>query len=276
MKRWNGFRIMRDAAILVIVGAAIAGIGYFSNSVEPDSDITSSVRVVGVGKPIPKGRGFYRVGDPYVVAGRTYVPQEDPSYRSEGKASWYGAGFHGRLTANGEIFDANAITAAHPTLPLPSYARVTNLENNLSLVVRLNDRGPFHDDRLIDLSVKAAKLLGFYDQGLAQVRVEYLGPAELEGSNDGKLARTLRRENPSAGQGEQLASFRPDSSNLLLAGRGPSLVTAAQRFALDQGPATVATVPDIRKFTIGRELRGRTTPEERRPIEELFPKQIYD
>jgi rare lipoprotein A len=160
-----------------------------------DVDITGSSGP-SVARPIPKGGGFYRVGEPYVIAGRTYVPREDPNYRAEGVASWYGDWFHGRLTANGERYDMHALSAAHPTLPLPSYVRVTNLENNRSLVVRVNDRGPFHDGRIIDMSVKAAKLLGFYERGLARVHVEYLGPARLEGSDDARLAATLRHERP--------------------------------------------------------------------------------
>jgi rare lipoprotein A (peptidoglycan hydrolase) len=108
------------------------------------------LHVARTGRPVPKGGGTYRVGKPYVIAGRTYTPQKEPNYRAEGEASWYGKEFHGRLTANGEIFDVHALSAAHPTLPLPSYVRVTNLGNNQSLVVRLNDRGPYHGHRLID------------------------------------------------------------------------------------------------------------------------------
>ena len=124
------------------------------------------------------------------MRGQTYVPTYDPDYRAEGKASWYGSSFHGRRTANGERFDQEAVSAAHPTLPLPSYVRVTNLENNRSIVVRVNDRGPYRGSRLIDVSVRTAKLLGFYEQGLAKVRVEYLSPASLDGSND-RLEKTL-------------------------------------------------------------------------------------
>jgi len=160
---------------------------------QPDPETTSAFRNMGAARPIAKGGGSYRVGDPYVIGGRTYVPREEPNYRAEGVASWYGDSFQGRLTANGEVFDMFALSAAHPTLPLPSYVRVTNLENNLSLVVRLNDRGPYYNDRLIDVSMKAARLLGFHEQGLTQVRVEYLGPAEIEGSDDEKLETTLRR-----------------------------------------------------------------------------------
>jgi rare lipoprotein A len=111
------------------------------------------------------------------------VPQHDPSYRGEGSASWYGADFHGRRTANGEIFSANAITAAHPTLPLPSYVRVTNKDNGRSLVVRVNDRGPYVAGRVIDLSHRAASMLGYVNNGSASVAVEYVGQAPLEGDD---------------------------------------------------------------------------------------------
>jgi rare lipoprotein A len=158
--------------------------------------VKSSPRMVGHGQPVPKGGGKYRVGEPYVINGQVYVPREVSAYSAEGHASWYGHDFHGRLTANGEIYNMHGISAAHPTLPLPSYVRVTNLENRRSLVVRVNDRGPFHQGRLIDLSVRAAKLLGFYDKGVARVRVEYLGRASLSGSDDTKLAGTLRADEP--------------------------------------------------------------------------------
>jgi rare lipoprotein A len=148
--------------------------------------------VVAYGEPVPKGGGTYRVGKPYMVAGRMYVPEEDVNYREEGLASWYGDDFHGRLTANGEVFDMDALTAAHPTLPMPCYARVTNLSNGKSLIVRVNDRGPYHGNRLIDLSNKAAELLEFKSSGVARVRVEYVGRAPLEGSDDRQLIATLR------------------------------------------------------------------------------------
>ena len=137
---------------------------------------------------VPKRVSVYSAGAPYQIGGRTYLPKADPNYRAEGKASWYGMSFHGRLTAIGERFDADSLSAAHPTLPLPSYVRVTNLENSRSVVVRLNDRGPYRGNRLIDVSVRAAKLLGFYEQGLAQVRVEYLSRAAHKDSNHRKVA----------------------------------------------------------------------------------------
>lgn len=151
--------------------------GGLSGKVNPRYGVAASARVVEPGEPVPKGGGVYRVGKPYVVAGRVYVPEEDPHYSATGLASWYGDDFHGRYTANGEIFDMESISAAHPTMPLPSYARVTNLANHKSIVVRVNDRGPFVAQRVIDVSAKTAKLLGFYDHGLAKVKVEYVGRA---------------------------------------------------------------------------------------------------
>src|SRR5436190_1452739 len=159
---------------------------------DPKYGVATSPRVVDAGEAVPKGGGTYRVGKPYVVAGRTYVPEENLNYRAEGIASWYGDDFHGRLTANGEVFDMHSISAAHPTLPIPCYVRVTNLANKKSLVVRVNDRGPYVGNRVIDLSVRAAKLLGFHDNGLGRVRVEYVGRAPLEGSDDRQLLATLR------------------------------------------------------------------------------------
>jgi rare lipoprotein A len=131
------------------------------------------------------------VGKPYMVAGRWYSPRVDTSYDKTGRASWYGSNFHGRLTANGEIFDQNALTAAHPTLPLPSYVRVTNLDNRRSIIVRVNDRGPFVADRLIDLSKRSADMLGYLNTGVASVRVQYVGPAPLEGDDTRILLASL-------------------------------------------------------------------------------------
>ncbi|MFC3705933.1 septal ring lytic transglycosylase RlpA family protein [Devosia honganensis] len=144
--------------------------------------VAVSPRVTSNPNP-PKGGGRYQVGQPYTVRGKTYVPQHDPSYSASGTASWYGADFHGRRTANGEIFSANAITAAHPTLPLPSYVRVTNQDNGRSVVVRVNDRGPYVSGRIIDLSHRAASMLGYVNKGSANVQVEYVGQAPLEGDD---------------------------------------------------------------------------------------------
>lgn len=113
-----------------------------------------------------------KVGNPYKVAGVWYHPKEDPTYDQTGYASWYGKDFHGKTTANGEVYNMNALTAAHKTLPMPSYVKVTNLENNRSLVLRVNDRGPFVAGRLIDVSRRGAQLLGFQKQGVTRVRIQ--------------------------------------------------------------------------------------------------------
>ncbi|CAM5389586.1 Endolytic peptidoglycan transglycosylase RlpA OS=Afipia felis OX=1035 GN=rlpA PE=3 SV=1 [Afipia felis] len=170
--------------------------GKFANRFDPKYGVSSSPRVVDFDQPVPKGGGTYRVGKPYQVAGRTYVPEENTRYRAEGLASWYGDDFHGRLTANGEVFDMTSITAAHPTLPMPCYVRVTNTANGKSLIVRVNDRGPYHGNRIIDVSHRAATLLDFKSNGVARVRVEYVGRAPLEGSDDALLVATLRTNEP--------------------------------------------------------------------------------
>jgi rare lipoprotein A len=184
------------AVSLCLALANCASSGKFAGRVDPKYGVSSSPRVVAYGDPVPKGGGTYRVGKPYTVGGRIYVPEEDADYRAEGMASWYGDDFHGRLTANGEVFDMGALTAAHPTLPMPCYARVTNLSNGKSLIVRVNDRGPYHGNRLIDVSNKAAELLEFKGNGVARVRVEYVGRAPLEGSDDRQLVATLRTGTP--------------------------------------------------------------------------------
>ena len=141
---------------------------------------------------IKKGGGRRQIGKPYKIKGKWYRPKEEPEYDRTGKASWYGPNFHGRLTANGEIYDQFGITAAHTTFPLPSYARVTNLENEKSLIVRVNDRGPFHGNRIIDLSAGAANLLDYQNAGIAKVRVEYLGWAPLHGLDETELLASYR------------------------------------------------------------------------------------
>lgn len=121
------------------------------------------------------------VGNAYTVKGRRYFPKEDPGYDKSGLASWYGSAFHGRLTANGEVYDSDHLSGAHPTFPLPSYARVTNVENGSSVIVRVNDRGPFHEGRIIDVSSKTADLLDMKRTGTANVRVQYVGRARMDG-----------------------------------------------------------------------------------------------
>lgn len=159
---------------------------------DPKYGVAPSPRVVGVNEPAPKGGGVYMVGKPYKIAGKTYEPfEKSTSWKQQGLASWYGEAFHGRRTANGEVFDRNSVSAAHPTMPLPSYARVTNLKNGHSIIVRVNDRGPYHGNRVLDVSKRTAELLDFKRAGTGRIQVEYLGRASLAGSDDRKLAATL-------------------------------------------------------------------------------------
>jgi rare lipoprotein A len=205
---------------------------------------TFNERAIADGDPVPKGGGTYRVGKPYSINGRAYVPNEDASYRAEGVASWYGPDFHGRQTANGELYDMHAISAAHPTMPLPSYARVTNLDNGRSIIVRVNDRGPYVRNRIVDLSVGTAKALGSYGHGLARVRIEYVGRAPLEGSDDAMLLATLREGSPA-----------PAPSKVMVAGAKPFLPKAADN--------KEASLPAQRGFSAAAASRGpdRSTTE---------------
>jgi rare lipoprotein A len=209
-------RIGAPIALALLVANCAAGTG------ERVKNTNYSPRVVAEGDPVPRGGGSFKLGNPYTINGRTYYPSHDPAYRAEGIASWYGADFHGRKTANGEVYDMNGISAAHPTMPLPSYARVTNLENGRSIVVRVNDRGPYAHGRIVDLSVGTAKALGTFGQGLARVRVEYVGRAGLAGSDDAALLASLRHGTPApAPVSVRLASTRSTVSSILTGGRDP-------------------------------------------------------
>jgi rare lipoprotein A len=241
--------------------ANCASSDQFTGKVDPRYGVAASPRVAEAGERIPKGGGTYRVGQPYVVAGTTYVPEENANYRAEGLASWYGGKFHGRRTANGEAFDENGISAAHPTLPMPSYVRVTNLANKRSIVVRVNDRGPYRGNRVIDVSVKTAHLLGFHANGLARVRVEYVGPARLEGSDDAMLTATLRHGAPA-----------PAPATVMLASAKPFVPAQSERWQAARGPLPV---PPERPFTLGERVAEPAEPQAtavtaRRRVEQSF------
>lgn len=137
-------------------------------------------------------QGTFKVGSSYEVAGKWYHPEENYNYSETGIASWYGPNFHGKPTANGEIFDMNELTAAHKTLQIPSLVRVTNLENGRSLVVRVNDRGPFKRGRIIDLSKRSAELLGFKNKGTAKVRVQVLSEESMAIAEAAKRGQDTR------------------------------------------------------------------------------------
>ena len=186
-------RILRLAGVTMIALTAANCSQHKFGGIDPRYGVAASPKVIRDGEPVPKGGGREMVGRPYTVAGRTYVPTEK-GYAAEGLASWYGVNFHGRLTANGEVFDRDSIAAAHTTMPLPSYARVTNSENGHSIIVRVNDRGPFHGNRIIDVSQRTAEALDFRRSGTARVRVEYVGRASPNGSDDNILLASLRTD----------------------------------------------------------------------------------
>lgn len=159
---------------------------------------------------VPRGGGRRVVGKPYRINGRRYVPRLNRRYSKVGTASWYGPNFHGRRTANGEIYDQFALSAAHPTMPLPSYARVTNLANGHSLVVRVNDRGPYASGRIVDLSGAAAQRLGYRKDGLATVHVRYVGPAPLHAQDTAFMRESFRVDHGAGRRGGwgRLSLFR--------------------------------------------------------------------
>ena len=228
---------LRPAIKLLLLGALCVGVASCSSGSRKSSSRAHinnktkfSVKEFGVkasprvttSKRVRRGGGRAQVGKRYKVRGKWYYPREQPGYDKIGKASWYGPNFHGRLTANGEIYDQYSLSGAHPTFPLPSYARVTNLANGNSVVVRVNDRGPYAHGRVIDMSAKAAELLDYKHQGIAKVRVQYIGKARLDGRDQRFLVASFkpgrghnsRRPNLPAGgvPGVLLAGSRPPAS----------------------------------------------------------------
>lgn len=163
---------LKNGLRLLAAGAVLAALGGCAET----QFLVHTAKRTGIGMPgQTEGGGHYKVGNPYQIAGVWYYPAVDYDYDETGIASWYGPQFHAKTTANGEVFDMNEVSAAHKTLPLPTIVQVTNLENGRSLKVRINDRGPYAHGRIIDMSRRAAQLLGFEAQGTAKVRVTVLG-----------------------------------------------------------------------------------------------------
>lgn len=214
------------AAACAIATAAALGLAGCSTTKLPEAPKT----VGGTVKPNP----HYKVGAPYKIDGRWYSPKEEPGYEEVGVASWYGDAFHGKLTANGEVFDKRRLSAAHRTLPMPTLVEVENLENGRRITLRVNDRGPFARDRIIDLSHAAADELGFTTQGTAQVRVRFLGNADLKA-----LAAM-----PGEPAGREARTAIPATTAALEAGEDPmgALIarTAGKAPALRDDPAPIA------------------------------------
>ncbi|TVR99208.1 MAG: septal ring lytic transglycosylase RlpA family protein [Rhodospirillales bacterium] len=206
---------MKRLLPVVAVAVLAAGCAETQFAAQTTKTLTKSDRPAVGHKPGGPAVG-YKVGQPYQINGVWYYPKEDFGYAEVGVASWYGSKFHGRQTANGERYDMNELTAAHPTLPMPSLVRVTNLENGRSLKLRVNDRGPFVGGRVIDVSKRAAQLLGFQNQGTARVRVEILG----------EESRILAGLAP-GDRGAVMASLRQDAAS------SPSSVSQLQFVAAD-------------------------------------------
>lgn len=214
-------------AFSVVALSACSG----GSALDPNLGVSASPRVAS-GASLPRGGGTYKVGRPYRVAGRWYHPRENPNYDRTGTASWYGTAFHGRRTSNGEIYNMYALTAGHPTLPLPSYAYVTNLQNGRTVLVRINDRGPYVANRLIDLSWKTAHTLGYSEHGLARVRVRYAGRAPING-DDGAERRHLAAQGWYGGGGRATQDATASIST-------SSVRTASARPTSWSGPAPEA------------------------------------
>lgn len=200
------FQAAAPRALLMAMFTPLALSACSSGGPDPKWGVSSSPRVYGLNDTIPKGGGHYKLGKPYVIGGRWYTPREQPGYDETGIASWYGDDFHGRKTANGEIYDMNRLSAAHPTLPLPTYVYVTNLENGRTVLLRVNDRGPYVGNRVIDLSRAAANALGTKGKGLGRVRVRSAGKAPMNG--DDRRERQFLAQQPWF-SGNRVASTSP-------------------------------------------------------------------
>ena len=155
--------MIRQSLLLIFLSVLLVACGSSRARMPADNQL-----------PTGSNGGVGKIGNPYKISGKWYYPKEEKSYDAVGIASWYGKEFHGKPTANGETYNMNALTAAHKTLPLPTNVKVTNLQNGRSIIVRVNDRGPFVGDRVIDLSRRAAQILGFTSQGTTKVRIQAL------------------------------------------------------------------------------------------------------
>jgi peptidoglycan lytic transglycosylase len=247
-----------------------AGISFLTacggSPVIKDSGPRGPVDVSHIPDAVPRAEQRTKAGNktPYTVLGKTYyVMPSSEGFRQEGYASWYGKKFHGRRTSNGEVYDMYGMTAAHKTLPIPSYVRVTNQRNGISVVVRVNDRGPFHGDRIIDLTYTAATKLGFVGQGTAPVAIEVISPGQSynptkasqvsSGVRVGKVPGdsavvTAQASIPKAPAPEQSGGYQLPGNTFLQAGAFSSATAAAkvgdQIAQLTHFPVNVRQAPE--------------------------------
>lgn len=250
---------LRRARSLLLPGLVVAGCLATAActtgdqaKIDPDLGVAPSPRVVGSNEPVPPGGGRYLTGKPYRIGGRWFQPMDNPStdYEVIGIASWYGSNFHGRRTANGEVFNSKSLSAAHPTLPLPSYIRVTNLNNGRSIILRVNDRGPFHGRRVIDVSALAADKLDFKRKGMARVKVQYVGPAQLDGRDHEELLASYRE--PGETLGGAPGTPVPAARSLVIA--------SAEAHAAERRPAPAARQSSATEIMLARSRRTESSP----------------
>ena len=229
-------RIRSSAPVRALAIVLLAG-GSLAACATPQPRFAAKHPVTGpTPGQMPNGAGGrYKLGAPYEVGGVWYAPKEEPSYDQEGMATWYGSGYHLKTTANGEVFDQYALSAAHTTLPLPSIVEVTNLENGRTAQVRVNDRGPFSGGAIIDVSQATARQLGFEQQGRARVRVRYVGPAPL-GAPDASLRYTVYTPSPTP-------AVQPPAAPAPYVGIAPAASVASQPLTPISVPAPPAAMP---------------------------------
>ncbi|MAB15361.1 MAG: hypothetical protein CMI59_15850 [Parvibaculum sp.] len=269
--RWHT-RIMRQRGLVALAPLALALAACSSTPSPSSGSIPSSA-----------GTAHYKVGNPYRVGSIWYYPKENTSYDHTGIASWYGPQFHGKRTANGEIFDENKLTAAHPTLPLPVLVRVTNLENGKSLIVRVNDRGPFAAGREIDLSKEAAKELGYMRKGTTKVRVQYIARAALPGdpgysllqaaADDPSRKSFVAAKPKTTAEERKVAATAPVKRvNVISAGLGSTLTApdistmppnrpAASMQPIADGQAQMAPIADDKAVNAASRTAERSAPD---------------
>ncbi len=200
-----------------------------------------------VAKTMPgssKSEGDFKVGSSYKVNGKRYTPKEAYNYTETGIASWYGPNFHGKPTANGETFDMNELTAAHKTLQLPSLVRVTNLENGRSLIVRVNDRGPFKRGRIIDLSKRSAELLGFKNKGTAKVKIRVLGEESRAIAEAAKRGQSTRGVEVAMNE-NRLGVSRPQAKAIPASAPAPAPRQPQPKVPVQQAAAQDITTPVV-------------------------------
>ena len=195
--RGSAFAAVCDMGALPRILALACGCLFLANCSLADrfdgaslSAVTPAAATDATAQATPENTDTAASADKRMATAKAGIDPE--GYSAKGLASWYGPAFHGRMTSDGEIFDRNALTAAHPSLPLPCYARVTNLNNGRSVIVRVNDRGPFHKGRILDVSEKTADMLGFRHAGTGRIKVDYVGPASLAGSDERRLMASYR------------------------------------------------------------------------------------